>query len=99
MVRERDASAFEPWLDDTLNSGVQALNSGVQALKSFANGLKQDFEAVRKALSLVWNDSLLPDDKFSRYGKLTCIQGVVVDTTGDRLPKLISPIPMASVPL
>ena len=49
MVRERDAAAFEPWLEDIVHSGIKAL-------KSFANGLKQDFDAVKNALSLPWSN-------------------------------------------
>jgi len=49
MVRGQDGAAFEPWLEDVANSGLQAL-------KGFANGLKQDFDAVSNALSLPWSN-------------------------------------------
>ena len=49
MVRERQAEALLPWLED-VNS------SKIGALKRFAKGIKQDLEAVTNALSLPWSN-------------------------------------------
>jgi transposase len=49
MVRERQASALEGWLDD-------ATECGIAAVRSFANGIRTDADAVRAALSVSWSN-------------------------------------------
>jgi transposase len=46
LIRQRDASALDPWLED---AGV----SGVVELRRFATGLRQAYAAVRTALELI----------------------------------------------
>jgi transposase len=49
MVCQRQPDGLDEWLD-------QATHSGVSALRSFANGLRNDYEAVRAALRLIWSN-------------------------------------------
>ncbi len=49
MVRERQAEALLPWLEDVAKSKIDALTG-------FANGIKQDLAAVTNALSLPWSN-------------------------------------------
>lgn len=49
LLRTRQAALFDPWLDLTIS--CQFPN-----LKSFAIGLRQDYEAVKAALSLPWSN-------------------------------------------
>ena len=49
MVRERQAEALLPWLEDSTKSGIEAL-------KQFAKGIEQDLDAVTNALSLPWSN-------------------------------------------
>lgn len=46
MVRKRDPSIFDTWIDEALSS----------AMASFARGLRDDQAAVRAALSLPWSN-------------------------------------------
>ena len=48
MLRERDAGALEPWLGSCAQSGIGGL-------ASFAAGLRQDYGAVRAALTEPWS--------------------------------------------
>lgn len=49
MVCQRQPDGFDQWLD-------QATQSGISALRSFANGLRNDYAAVRAALTLIWSN-------------------------------------------
>jgi transposase len=49
MVCQRQPDGFDKWLD-------QASQSGIAALRSFANGLRNDYAAVRAALTLTWSN-------------------------------------------
>ncbi|MEP7357415.1 MAG: ISL3 family transposase [Anaerolineales bacterium] len=49
MVCQRQPDGFDHWLD-------QAAQSGISALRSFANGLRNDYAAVRAALTLIWSN-------------------------------------------
>ncbi len=49
LIRQHDAAAFEPWLED-------AARSGVAELKRLASSLRQDYAAVRAALELPWSN-------------------------------------------
>lgn len=49
MVRLRQPQALDEWLE-------QATHSGVSALRRFAQGLRNDYEAVRAALTLSWSN-------------------------------------------
>jgi transposase len=49
MVCQRQPEGFDAWLDE-------ATGSGVPALRSFANGLRNDYAAVRAALTLNWSN-------------------------------------------
>jgi transposase len=48
MVREQQATAFDPWLE-------RATRSGLKELRRFALGLRQDYAAVRAALEEPWS--------------------------------------------
>lgn len=48
MIRGRNASAFAPWLEETLQGGVPEL-------RTFAAGIKRDHAAVLAALSHEWS--------------------------------------------
>jgi transposase len=48
MIRERNASALEPWLQE-------ATESGVPELRTFANGIKRDQDAIQAALMYEWS--------------------------------------------
>lgn len=48
MVKQRECHHLQQWLFD-------ADQSGIQALMSFANGIRNDLEAVRNALSMIWS--------------------------------------------
>lgn len=52
LIRQRDASALDPWLDD-------AGASGVVELRRFPASLRQDYAAVRAALELPWSNGQL----------------------------------------
>jgi transposase len=52
LVREREASAFEDWL-------MQTLNCGLVELEGFAQGLQRDREAVQAALALPWSKGVV----------------------------------------
>jgi transposase len=52
MVRERQSEVLLHWLKD-------AALSGIDALKQFASGIKQDFDAVKNALSFEWSNGQL----------------------------------------
>jgi len=49
MVRERQATTLEQWLDE-------AAQSGIQAVRSLANGLRGDLAAVQAALTVRWSN-------------------------------------------
>jgi transposase len=48
MVRQRNASALEPWLES-------ATESGIPELRTFATGMKRDHAAVLAALTYEWS--------------------------------------------
>jgi transposase len=48
MVRERQPEHLRPWMQD-------ALKSGISELKSFVGGIERDYDAVKAALCLPWN--------------------------------------------
>jgi transposase len=48
MVRKRNASALEPWLE-------RATESGIPELRAFATGMKRDQAAVLAALTYEWS--------------------------------------------
>jgi len=48
MIRERNASALEPWLKE-------AIESGVLVLRTFAKGIKRDQAAIQAALTYEWS--------------------------------------------
>ena len=48
MIRERHASALEPWLKE-------ALESGVPELRTFATGIKRDQDSIQAALTYEWS--------------------------------------------
>ncbi len=52
MLRQRDVTALEPWLQD-------ASSSGVPAFKHFALSPRRDEPAVRAALELAWSNGQL----------------------------------------
>lgn len=52
LVRERGADQFDAWLDT-------ASASDVPALRGFAASLRQDYDAVRTALSLPWSNGVV----------------------------------------
>jgi transposase len=49
MVCKHQPDGFDQWLD-------QAAQTGISALRSFANGLRNDYAAVRAALTLIWSN-------------------------------------------
>ena len=49
MVKQKEADKLEAWLKD-------AVASGIRSFIGFANGIRQDFAAVRNALSLIWSN-------------------------------------------
>jgi transposase len=49
MVRERQASALEGWLEE-------ATECGIASMRSFANGIRADVGAVRAGLSVEWSN-------------------------------------------
>jgi transposase len=49
IVRERQAEQLDPWL-------AACEQGGVKAMRTFAAGLKQDYAAVRAALTLPWSN-------------------------------------------
>ena len=49
MTDQLKGSMLDSWIE-------KAKNSGIAALKNFANGLKQDYEAVKAAVSLKWSN-------------------------------------------
>ena len=48
MIRERHASALEPWLKE-------ALESEVPELRTFATGIKRDQDSIQAALTHEWS--------------------------------------------
>ncbi len=48
MIRNRNASALQPWLKE-------ALRSGVPELQTFATGIKRDQAAILAALTYEWS--------------------------------------------
>ncbi len=49
MTDKLKVSLLDPWIE-------KAQNSGITALKNFASGLRQDYDAVRAAVSLEWSN-------------------------------------------
>jgi hypothetical protein len=49
MMRERKPDHLLSWIQEVVDSGLDALTS-------FANGIRQDFEAVKNALALPWSN-------------------------------------------
>ncbi len=49
MVRERDGSKLDAWLE-------RASASGIPAVRNFAASLRQDYGAVKAALTLPWSN-------------------------------------------
>jgi transposase len=49
MTDKLKVSLLDPWIE-------KAQNCGITALKNFASGLKQDYDAVRAAVSLEWSN-------------------------------------------
>jgi transposase len=50
MIRERQSTAFDPWL-------AAAETCPVRELRQFAKGLRRDYAAVKAALTLPWSTS------------------------------------------
>jgi transposase len=48
MIRNRNASALQPWLEE-------AARSGVSELRTFATGIKRDQAAILAALTYEWS--------------------------------------------
>jgi len=48
MIRNRNASALEPWLEEVARSGVSEL-------RTFATGIKRDQAAIEAALTYEWS--------------------------------------------
>lgn len=48
MVRERKPEQLRPWM-------LEATTSGIPELKSFVGGIERDYDAVKAALCLPWN--------------------------------------------
>jgi len=48
MIRNRNASALQPWLEE-------ATSSGVSELRTFATGIKRDQAAIQAALTYEWS--------------------------------------------
>jgi transposase len=49
MTDKLKESMLDPWLE-------RVANSNITALKNFASGLKQDYDAVKAAVSLEWSN-------------------------------------------
>jgi transposase len=49
IVRERDAEAFDPWLE-------QCLICGLPDLETFGQGLQKDYSAIKAALTLPYSN-------------------------------------------
>lgn len=49
MMKQKKPELLDSWIEDTLNSDVEYL-------KRFAQGIKQDYDAVKAALTLVWSN-------------------------------------------
>lgn len=49
MTDKLNVDLLDPWIE-------KAINSGIAALKNFAVGLKNDYDAVKAAVSLKWNN-------------------------------------------
>jgi len=71
LLRERQASGLESWLQ-------RAEASGIPALKGFAQGLRRDYAAVAAAFSLEWSQgptegqvNKLKNVKRSMFGRAT----------------------------
>ena len=48
MIRNRNASALQPWLEE-------AVRNGVSELRTFATGIKRDQAAIQAALTYEWS--------------------------------------------
>ena len=51
ILKNKDVSKLNLWIEDSLNLGISEI-------KSFINGLKQDIDAVKNAISLDYNNGL-----------------------------------------
>jgi transposase len=49
MVKERHADQFDPWLEESLHSGIPDL-------QTFAQGLKREYSAIKAALTLPYSN-------------------------------------------
>lgn len=49
MMKQKKPELLDSWIED-------ALNGDVENLKRFAQGIKQDYDAVKAALTLIWSN-------------------------------------------
>ena len=52
LLRQQQVEAFDDWLQRTLHASIREL-------RTFARGIKRDYDAVRAALALSWNNGLV----------------------------------------
>ena len=69
LIRERHSECLDVWLEE-------ASNCGVAEMVNFARGIRQDYSAVKAALSLPWSNGLVEGQinrlkliKRSMYGR------------------------------
>jgi len=64
MVTRRAASGLDQWL-------VQTEHCGIKKLENFASTLRQDYDAVRAALSCEWSNAQV-EGQVNRLKMITC---------------------------